>query len=72
MQNKINNKKYKKRCFTHQYFILYTIIRWKVGDNMKILASDFDNTIYFLEDEEKNIRNSEQLKSLYLKEIYFV
>ena len=56
MQNKINNKKYKKRCFTHQDFILYTIIRWKVGDNMKILASDFDNTIYFLDDEEKNIR----------------
>lgn len=25
---------------------------------MKILASDFDNTIYFLEDEEKNKRNA--------------
>ena len=29
---------------------------------MKILASDFDNTIYFLDDEEKNIRNSEAIK----------
>ena len=29
---------------------------------MKILASDFDNTIYFLDDEEKNIRNSETIK----------
>ena len=29
---------------------------------MKILASDFDNTIYFLDDEEKNIRNSEAIR----------
>ena len=27
LQNKINSKKYKKRCFTYQDFILYTIIR---------------------------------------------
>ena len=29
---------------------------------MKILASDFDNTIYYLDDEEKNKKNIEAIK----------
>ena len=29
---------------------------------MRILASDFDNTIYYLDDEEKNIKNIEAIK----------
>ena len=29
---------------------------------MKILASDFDNTIYYLEDKEKNKKNVSAIK----------
>ena len=31
---------------------------------MKILASDFDNTIYYLEDDERNIRNKPNVEAI--------
>lgn len=33
-----------------------------IGDDMKILASDFDNTIFYLDDKEKTKKNIEAIK----------
>ena len=31
---------------------------------MKIIASDFDNTIYYLEDDERNYRNKPNVEAI--------
>ena len=36
----------------------------KVGDAMKIIASDFDNTIYYLKDDKRSIHNKQNVESI--------
>ena len=42
------------------YKVLYTKYR---GDNMKILCSDFDNTLYFKDDILKTAKNIESVRN---------